>query len=224
MSPILANVYLHYVLDLWFEKVVKKFCVGEAHIVRYADDFVCAFQYESDAKRFLELLKERMKKFGLEAAEDKTGMLEFGKFASERRAKRGLGKPETFNFLGFTLCCGKAKISGKFCIRLRTDSKRMPEKLKKLTIWLRDNMTAPVDELIKRVNKSLIGHYNYYGVSTNIRQLRTFKSRVEEIVFKTLNRRSQRRSYTWNEFHNKILGKFPLAKPRISVYVVTWDG
>jgi len=219
MSPILANVYLHYVLDLWFEKSVKKSCAGEAYAVRYADDNVWAFQYERDAKRFMELLKERLSKFGLEIAEDKTKMLEFGRYAEQERAKCGLGRPETFNFLGFTFCCGKAKFSDKFCLKLRTDRKRIPEKLRKLKMWLMDNRHLQVDEIMERVNKSLIGHFNYYGVSTNVRQLEIFKRRVEEIIFKVLNRRSQRRSYNWNEFYDKILGNFSLAKPKVYVQV-----
>ena len=219
MSPILANVYLHYVLDLWFAKSVKKSCAGEAYAVRYADDNVWAFQYERDAKRFMELLKERLSKFGLEIAEDKTKMLEFGRYAEQERAKCGLGRPETFNFLGFTFCCGKAKFSDKFCLKLRTDRKRIPEKLRKLKMWLMDNRHLQVDEIMERVNKSLIGHFNYYGVSTNVRQLEIFKRRVEEIIFKVLNRRSQKRSYNWNEFYDKILGNFSLAKPKVYVQV-----
>jgi group II intron reverse transcriptase/maturase len=219
MSPVLANVYLHYVLDLWFERVVKKICAGEAYMIRYADDNVWAFQHESDAKRFLELLKERLNKFGLEIAEDKTRMLEFGRYASEARAKRGLGRPETFSFLGFTFCCGKAKFSNKFNLIMLTDSKRIPEKLRKLKMWLMGNRHLPVEEIMKRVNKSLIGHFNYYGVKTNIPQLATFKCRVVETIFKVLNRRSQRKSYTWNEFNDKILGNFHLAKPKIYVHV-----
>jgi group II intron reverse transcriptase/maturase len=219
MSPVLANVYLHYVLDLWFEKIVKKLCKGEAHMVRYADDNVWTFQYESDAKRFMNLLRERLKKFGLEPAEEKSRMLEFGRYAGERRATCGLGRPETFNFLGFTFYCGKAKFSDKFCVRMRTDRKRIPEKLRKLRMWLMENRSLPVDEIMKRVNKSLLGHFNYYGIPTNVRQLEIFKNRVEGLLFKMLNRRSQRKSYTWNEFNSKILGKFPLAKPRIYAHV-----
>jgi group II intron reverse transcriptase/maturase len=223
MSPVLANVYLHHVLDLWFEKGVKKLCAGEAYMIRYADDNVWAFQNENDAKQFLELLKERLSKFGLEIAEDKTRMLEFGRYASERRAKRGLGRPETFNFLGFTFCCGKAKFSDKFSLRLRTDSKRIPEKLRKLKTWLLDNLSLSVDEIMERVNKSLIGHFNYYGVPTNVKQLRIFKKSVIRIIFKALNRRSQKKSYTWRMFNDKILGQFSLARPKIYTYLSEQD-
>lgn len=219
MSPVLANVYLHYVLDLWFEKIVKKLCLGGAYIVRYADDFVCAFQYENDAKRFLDLLNERLNKFRLKIAEDKTRMLEFGKYASERRAKRGLERPETFNFLGFTFYCGKAKFSDKFCLKMKTDRKRIPEKLKKLKCWLLDNRGLPIKEIMKRVNQSLIGHFNYYGVKTNIQQLGVFKHHVETLLFKVFNKRSQRKSYTWDDFKIKVLERFPLAQPKIYAYV-----
>lgn len=219
MSPVLANVYLHYVLDLWFEKIVKNRCDGEAFIVRYADDFVCAFQYESDATRFLSLLKERLNKFSLEITEDKTRMLEFGKYASERRCKMGLGRPETFNFLGFTFYCGRAKFSDKFCLKMKTDRKRIPEKLKKLKKWLVDNRGLSVDKIMKRVNQSLLGHFNYYGVPTNVRQLMVFKNKVEDLLFKVLNKRSQRKSYTWIEFKNKVLERFTLARPKIYVYI-----
>jgi len=219
MSPVLANVYLHYVLDLWFENAVKKQCKGEAYMVRYADDFVCLFQYENDAKRFMEMLKDRLSKFNLEIAEEKTRMLEFGRFARANRAERGLGKPETFSFLGLTFCCGKAKFSDAFCLLMRTDRKKFSEKLKKLRIWLKDNRTLPIDELIERVNKSLIGHYNYYGVPTNLKRLDEFRRRIVEIMFKVLNKRSQRTSFTWDEFNKIVLGRYTLRRPRICVRI-----
>jgi len=219
MSPVLANVYLHYVLDLWFEKVVKNQVEGEAYLVRYADDFVCLFQFENEAKCFLNNLKVRLSNFGLETAEEKTKVLEFGRYAKERRARKGLGKPETFNFLGFTFCCGKAKFSDAFCLWMQTDRKKFNEKLKKLRIWLKDNRTTPMDELMDRVNKSLIGHYNYYGIPTNVRRLREFKHKVEAIIFQVLNKRSQRKSLTWDEFNKRVLERYPLARPRIYAYI-----
>jgi hypothetical protein len=167
----------------------------------------------------MELLRKRLNNFGLEIAEDKTKMLEFGRYAEQERARRGLGRPETFNFLGFTFYCGKAKFGNKFCLKLRTDRKRIPEKLRKLKMWLMDNRSLLVDEIMERVNKSLIGHFNYYGVQTNTEQLTIFKFRVIEIIFKVLNKRSQRRSYTWNEFNSKILGRFHLATPKTYAFV-----
>jgi group II intron reverse transcriptase/maturase len=219
MSPVLANVYLHYVLDLWFEKVVKKQVNGEAYMVRYADDFVCLFQFENEAYWFLRILKERLKKFQLEISEEKTRVLEFGKYAKERRAKRGLGKPETFNFLGFTFCCGKAKFSDEFCLWIRTDRKKFSDKLKKLRIWLKVNRTLPIEELMYAINKSLIGYYNYYGVPTNLKRLDDFRKRIEEIIFEVLNKRSQKRSFTWDEFNRRVLARYPLIRPRIYNYV-----
>jgi group II intron reverse transcriptase/maturase len=219
MSPVLANVYLHYVLDLWFEKVVKKQVNGESYMVRYADDFVCLFQFENEAYWFLRILKARLKKFSLEVSEEKTRVLEFGKYAKERRVKRGLGKPETFNFLGFTFCCGKAKFSDEFCLFMHTDRKKFSDKLKKLRIWLKANRTLPIDELMYAINKSLIGYYNYYGVPTNLKRLDEFRKRIEETIFKVLNKRSQKRSFTWDEFNRIVLERYPLIRPRIRVYV-----
>lgn len=217
MSPVLANVYLHYVLDLWFEKVVKRQLDGESHMVRYADDFVCLFQFEEEARMFLEMLKERLQKFNLEVSEEKTRILEFGRYARERRAKRGLRKPKTFNFLGFTFCCGKAKFSNRFCLKIRTDRKKFSEKLNNLKLWLKRNRTLPIDVIIKRVNLSLVGHYNYYGVQTNLKRLEEFKYQVERIIFKVLNRRSQRKSFDWDKFSRIILKRYPLIKPKIRV-------
>lgn len=219
MSPVLANIYLHYVLDLWFEKVVKKQLNGEGYIVRYADDFVCLFQFENEACWFLGLLKRRLKKFGLEVSEEKTRVLEFGKYAKERRAKRGLGKPETFNFLGFTFCCGKAKFNDEFCVWMRTDRKKFNEKLKKLRIWLKENRTLPIDKLMYKVNQSLRGHYNYYGVPTNLKRLDEFRKQMEKIIYEVLNKRSQRRSFDWDKFNRIVLKRYPLIRPRICVYV-----
>jgi group II intron reverse transcriptase/maturase len=212
ISPVLANIYLHYVLDLWFEKAVKKECRGYAGIVRYADDFVCVFQYKSDAEKFMKELMERLKKFNLEAAPEKTKLIEFGKFAGQNRAARKEGKPETFNFLGFTLYCSKS-VGGKFIVKLKTDRTRVAKKLKLLKEWLRKNRTMRTDELVEKLNKSLIGYYNYYYVSTNTKTVWTFVDKVGGLVFKWLNRRSQRKSYAWDEFKQSWVW-LHLAKPR----------
>ncbi len=219
MSPVLANVYLHYVIDLWFEKIVKRRSRGEAYIIRYADDFVCVFQYEDDAILFKKELTDRLRIFGLDVAPDKTRLLEFGRYAIERRKVRGEGKPETFNFLGLTFCCGKEKFGNRFNVILRTDRKRFSEKLRKLKVWLYDNRTLSIKDIIARINKSLIGHYNYYGVSTNIYSLNLFKFNIGKAIFKMLNRRGQRRSYNWRTFNSKVLQRFPLVTPRIHVQV-----
>lgn len=214
-SPILANVYLHYVLDMWFEIRMKKLFRGDAYLVRYADDYVAMFQYKSDAELFYAQMKERFKKYGLKLAEEKTRILEFGRFASVNRQRKGLGKPESFTFLGFTFYCSFNKW-GKFTVKLKTSRKKMTAKLVKLNIWLRDNRELPVTEQIKRINLSLQGHYHYYGVSFNFRSMRGFRFQVIKSLFKWLNRRSQKKSYTWAGFHD-LLKHFPIVYPKIYV-------
>ncbi len=216
-SPILANVYLHYVLDLWFDLAVKKQCKGEAYLIRYCDDFVCCFQYKDDAERFYRALPERFAKFGLTLALEKTNILEFGRFARENRAKRGQGKPETFSFLGFTLYCSEDSRKGFFRVKARTDRKKMVSKLKKLNLWLKGHRHWAVKEILAKINQSLRGHYHYYGVTDNTRNLERFRSMVTGLVFKWLNRRSQRKSYSWKEFREKLLAKFPIILPKVYV-------
>lgn len=216
-SPILANIYLHYVLDLWFEKSVKKQCKGQAHLIRYCDDFVCCFQYKEDAERFYSELIKRFEKFNLELALEKTKVLEFGRFAKENRKKRGLGKPETFNFLGFTLFCSEDGREGFFRVKVKTNRKKMISKLKKLNEWLKSHRPYAVKDIIKRINQSLSGHYHYYGVTDNTKSLERFRHMVVGLLFKWLNRRSQKRSYNWDGFNNGLLVTFPIVQPNIYV-------
>ena len=211
-SPICANVYLHYVLDLWFEKHVKPSCRGEAHLIRYADDFVCTFQYWGDAKRFYEELPKRFEKFGLSLAEEKTRIVEFGRFAEENRARRGEGKPETFDFLGFTFYCSEST-KGKFLVKVKSSRKKVSNKLKKLNIWLKENRHLPVSILIEKLSRSLRGYYQYYAVTCNVWNVGTFRYQTERLLFKWLNRRSQKRSYNWAQFFD-LLKKFPLPTPK----------
>lgn len=171
ISPILANVYLHYVLDLWFEKIVKKRCKGEAYIIRYADDFVCCFQYLEEAELFYLSLGKRLKEFGLMIAENKSKIIEFGRFAEENRSKRGDGKLDTFDFLGFTHYCSKSK-NGWFRVKRKTSKKKQRTKIAKMKIWLKDRMHEPLADTIKTLNKKLIGHYNYYGITDNSRSIK----------------------------------------------------
>lgn len=213
-SPILANVYLHYVLDLWFEQAVKKRCRGEAYLIRYCDDFVCCFQYKDDAEQFHESLPRRFAKFGLTLATEKTKILEFGRFAKEKRAKRGEGKPESFSFLGLTLYCSEDGRNGFFRVKARTDRKKM---ISKLNIWLKTHRHWAVKEIFSKINQSLVGHYHYYGVTDNTKNLERFRDMVTGLLFKWLNRRSQRRSYTWKEFEERLLAKFPIARPKVYV-------
>ena len=216
-SAALANVYLHYALDLWFEKFVKKQFRGEAYLVRYADDFVCLFQYKGEAERFYTILSERLGKFNLELAQDKTRILEFGRFAAQNRKTRGQRKPETFSFLGFTFYCSMDARKSFFRVKVKSDRKKMVSKLKKLNIWLKSNRHMPIDLLIGRLNKSLRGYYNYYGVTDNTRSLQKFNYMVTNLLFKWLNRRSQKHSYNWESFKSRVMSKFPLVQPKIKV-------
>jgi len=146
----LANIYLHYVLDLWFEKIVKKHCRGQAYLIRYADDFVCCFQYKVDAEKFYATLPKRMAKFNLELAEEKTRIIEFGRFAAKERKARGERKPEAFAFLGFTFYCSVDGRREFFRVKVKTNRKKMVSKLKKLNIWLKEHRHLKVEEIIKR--------------------------------------------------------------------------
>ncbi|MGG3498485.1 group II intron reverse transcriptase/maturase [Peribacillus simplex] len=217
ISPILANVYLHYVLDLWFEKVVRKQCKGQAYIVRYADDFVCCFQHKSEAQQFFHSVKLRLKKFNLEIAEDKTKIIPFGRFAENNAKRDGSNKPDTFDFLGFTHYCGKSK-QGKFRVKRKSSNKKVQGKLKESKEWLKINRNKDIHTIMDRFKRSLIGYYNYYCMTDNIQMVNNFKERLEYLLFKWLNRRSQRKSFTWDKF-NLFLRKYPLPSPRIKVNI-----
>ncbi len=218
ISPILANIYLHYVLDLWFEKAVKKRTRGDASMIRYADDLVCCFQYKREAEEFLAALKERLKKFGLEIAEEKTKIIEFGRFAREDRKKRREGPPDNFDFLGFTHICAKSR-NGNFIVKRITSKKKLKVKKAEISVWMRKNMHEPVKTLIDGINIKLNGHYRYYGITGNYTHMSKFRYYIIRRLFWTLNRRSQRRSYTWEEFNERILRKLPIKTPKIFVNV-----
>lgn len=213
ISPILANVYLHYVLDLWFEKVIRKQCKGQAYMVRYADDFVCCFQYESDAEAFYTALNKRLQKFNLEVAEDKTKIITFGRFAE----RDGQGKPPTFDFLGFTHYCGKSQ-NGKFRVKRKSSKKKVNAKLKQQKEWLKAHRTMDIKHIMARLKRSLDGYYNYYGITDNTLAVENFLHRVKQLLFKWMNRRSQRKSFSWDKF-NLFLRKYPLPKPKIKVNI-----
>jgi len=220
-SAILANVYLHYVLDLWFDMAVRKGRFrGEAYLTRYADDFVACFQYKDDAEKFYLSLGQRMEKFNLALAPEKTRILEFGRFAATNRNGRGEGKPETFNFLGFTFYCSTNKAGAKFRVKVKSDRKKMTTKLKKSSQWMKENRhKLKPRELIWRLNQSLSGYYNYYAVTDNMRTVNLFRWCITKQLFHWLNRRSQRKSYTWEEFRTLQI-ELPIAKPflRHSLY------
>jgi group II intron reverse transcriptase/maturase len=217
ISPILANVYLHYVLDLWFEKRVRKQCKGQAYIVRYADDFVCCFQYKSEAQEFFQSLKLRLKKFNLEVAEDKTKIIPFGRFAEKNAFQKGNRKPATFDFLGFTHYCGKSK-QGNFRVKRRSSRKKVQGKLKESKEWLKSNRNKDIHMIMDRFRRSLVGYYNYYCITDNTQSVNNFKDKIEYLLFKWLNRRSQRKSFTWDKFR-LFLNKYPLPSPRVKVNI-----
>ena len=216
ISPVLANVYLHYVLDMWFDKVVKKNYKGDAFIIRFADDFVCMFQYENEAKKFVTNLKERLAKFGLEIAEDKSKIIRFGRFA--RQSVTG-DKTETFDFLGFTHINGKTR-TGKYTVAHRISKKKLKVKQARIKEWLKFNIQDKVPNIIDNLNKKLRGLYQYYGISGNIQSLKKIERFVQRSLRRALKRRSQRSKMTWERFF-KILAQFPLLQPKI--YVNIWS-
>jgi group II intron reverse transcriptase/maturase len=213
VSPLLANIYLHYVFDLWADQWRKTRAQGDVIIVRYADDFVVGFQHESDARRFLEELRERFRKFNLELHAEKTRVIEFGRFATERRERRGQGKPETFNFLGFTHVCDKTRRDGSFVVLRRTMAKRMHAKLKSLYQALRRGRHLPVCEVGRWLGRVLSGHYRYYGVPRNYAALDLFRHRVRQLWQRALSRRSQRGRISEARM-NRIVERW-LPNPRI---------
>jgi RNA-directed DNA polymerase len=196
ISPLLANIYLHYVLDLWAEHWRQREATGDMIIVRYADDFIVGFQHERDARRFLDEMRERLGKFALSLHPEKTRQIEFGRFAAERRKRRGLGKPETFNFLGFTFICGKTR-AGKFQIKRKTRADRMRAKLRmiKEEMWRRMHQPIPVQG--KWLRSVVRGYFNYHAVPTNARALHVFRHHITDLWRRTLRRRGQKDRMTW---------------------------
>ena len=213
ISPILANIYLHYVLDLWFEKRLKKELQGYASIVRYADDFIILVERESDCQVILESLKVRLGKFNLTLSESKTSVVKFGRNTDTNDEHK---HPGTFDFLGFTHYCGKSK-AGKFKVCRRTSKSRLRLGIRKVNIFLKGHKNFyTLQELWESMSRILRGHYHYYGVSENLQGLLRYTSRVRRLLYKWLNRRSQRKSYTWESFQQYLL-KYPLPEPKIYV-------
>jgi RNA-directed DNA polymerase len=196
ISPLLANIYLHYALDLWAVRWRRREATGDMIIVRYADDFIIGFQHESDARRFLDEMRQRLQEFALSLHPEKTRLIEFGRFAAERRKRRGLGKPETFNFLGFTFICGKTR-SGKFQIKRKTRGDRMRAKLRDIKETLRRCRHRPIPEQGKWLGRVVRGYFNYHAVPTNGRALGVFRHHVTDLWRRTLRRRSQKDRITW---------------------------
>ena len=210
-SPLLANVYLHYVFDLWAERWRRREATGAMIVVRYADDIVAGFEYEADARRFWDAMRDRLWEFSLSLHPDKTRLIEFGRHAAARRARRGLGKPETFDFLGFTFICGKSR-QGKFLLCRKTRRDRMRAKLMEIKEELRRRMHQPVPEQGRWLRQVVTGFFNYHAVPTNGRALAAFRHHVGAIWYHTLRRRSQRDRTSW-EWTKKLANDW-LPQPR----------
>ena len=217
ISPVLANVYLHYALDLWFEKVYRQSCKGKAKLIRYADDFVVCFQNREDATKFPAALAERLAKFGLEVEPSKTKVLEFGRDA-ERNARARGERPGTFEFLGLTHYCSRTKDGRRFRMKRVTSRKKFRAKLADLKDWLKRMRVRPTVWILEQAGLKLRGHYAYFGVTDNEAGIARFYREVTKLLYKWLNRRSQRRSYTWAEFE-ELLRQFPLPRPRVRVHL-----
>ncbi len=196
ISPLLANIYLHYVLDLWAERWRRREAKGDMIIVRYADDFIVGFEHESDARRFLDAMRERLGEFALTLHPEKTRLIEFGRCAARNRKRRGLSKPETFNFLGFTFICGKSR-RGKFLIKRKSRRDRMRAKLTEIKQALRRRMHQPIPVQGKWLKQVVRGYFNYHAVPTNKRALAAFRDEVIRGWRRTLSRRSQKGAFTW---------------------------
>jgi group II intron reverse transcriptase/maturase len=212
ISPVLANIYMHHVLILWYRKYFGREGRGNSFLVVYADDFIAGFENKSEAERYYREMQERLGKFGLEIETSKSRLLEFGRYAKERRKRRGEGRPETFDFLGFTFYCGETQ-KGSFCVRPRTSSKKFRAKLKAMKIWLMRSRRVPLKELMPKLNSKLVGHYRYYGATYNIQSLVRFHYYTTMMLYKWMNRRSQKHSYNWESF-KMMLREYPLAYPK----------
>jgi len=214
ISPLLSNIYLHYVLDLWVDKWRKE-ARGDVIIVRYVDDWVMGFQYQDEADRFQKELVERLAKFGLELNQEKTCLIEFGRFAIDNRSKRGEGKPETFEFLGFVHICGKTKKNNKFTIRRKTIAKRLRAKVKEVKKKMMQRRHIPVPDQGRWLRSVIIGYFNYYAVPGNRQSIDRFRTEVMRGWFHALRRRSQRaRTLTWERFKRLVRTWLPTAKTK----------
>ena len=221
ISVLLSNLYLHYVLDLWFERVVKPRLRGEAYLVRYIDDFVVCFQYREDAIRFQNVLRRRLEKFSLVLEPTKTKLVEFGRFAAKHACKRGRKRPETIYFLGFTLYCTRNQ-NGNFKVGFRTEKSRLQRSMANLSDLMRRIRHLPVRVQVFNLNRALRGHYGYYGIAGNFRALQKVHRFVERYWRKMLNSRSREGSVTWEIFH-KIKERFPLQRPRLKLNYVEFQ-
>lgn len=215
----LANIYLHYTLDLWFEKRVKQQSQGYVKLIRYADDYVACFQYAEEARQFMQDMTQRLNQFHLELAPEKSKCFSFGRYA-QSNAKAKDRKVETFDFLGLTHYCSRTRDGKRFRMKRKTVSKRFTAKLKVYKEWLKANRTLSTGEIMRKTATKLQGHYGYYGVTDNSKSIQNFAYRVTQLLFKWLNRRGKRGCYTWEKFW-KLLELYPLPKPRIKVNLLS---
>ena len=213
VSPVLANIYLHYVLDLWFEGSFKPKGNGYMELIRYCDDFVVVCESREDAEGFLVALRERLSKFGLKVSEEKTRIVQFGRKAWQESKSTGVKKHESFNFLGFTHYCGTSR-KGKFIVGHKTAKTNLSRKLKEINAWLKQvRSTVALKSWWPVLQTKMIGHYNYFGISGNMRCLRQFQHEVSNLTFKWINRRSQKKSMTLENYYKYL--RPTLAEPRI---------
>jgi group II intron reverse transcriptase/maturase len=203
LSPLLSNIYLHYALDLWFERSFRRECKGRAYYFRFADDFLACFEYQEDAKKFLEQMRERLGKFHLEIEPTKTKLLAFGRRTAQVARGRGQ-KLGQFDFLGFTHYCGTTR-NGDWKVKRRTSKKKFRAKLKEVQAWVKKERShLKKGELLRRAKARLVGHLNYYAITDNGRMCDAFKRQVTRMLYKWMNRQSQKRSYTWERFYDAL--------------------
>ena len=212
ISPLLANVYLHYVIDLWAEQWRRREAQGDMIIVRYADDIVAGFEHEADARRYLDAMRERLEAFSLSLHPDKTRIIRFGRFAAKQRKERGLGKPDTFNFLGFTFICGQNRRGG-FLLKRKTRSDRMRDKLREIKEALRERMHEPIPDVGTWLGQVVRGYFNYHAVPTNGRALEGFRRQVQRLWYRILQRRGGKHGVSWDHLV-KLTANY-LPAPRI---------
>ena len=213
LSPLLSNIYLHYVLDLWFNKRLSKEIKGEACYFRFADDFIACFQYKEEAESFRNRLRDRLEGFGLKLAEEKTQSISFGRFARENARKHG-EKPKEFTFLGFTHYCGKTK-TGYFKVKRKTSHKKLGMSLRKFTEWAkRSRNVLKKGEMLKQARARVVGHLSYYAITDNLERCNDYIYYATRILYKWINRKSQRKAYTWDSF-SQALAWVGWPKPRI---------
>jgi RNA-directed DNA polymerase len=228
-SPLLSNVYLHYVFDLWAERWRRREALGDMIIVRYADDIIVGFERETDARRFWDAMRDRLAEYSLSLHPDKTRLIEFGRFAAARRARRGLGKPETFNFLGFTFICGRSR-QGRFALKRKSRGDRMRTKLRELKEEMRRRMHQSVPEQGRWLRQVMTGFFAYHAVPTNSRALKAFRHNVIDLWRRSLRRRSQRDRTTWDriktladDFLPQVRVLHPWPHERFAVKHPRWE-